>query len=106
MGTSCTIMRTTFVQIEDGAVDVSVSAFRAELSEWLDRARGGQEIVITERGVPIARVVGLGAESALERLTREGVISRPLREPRPTISLDDLVEAKGSVSQYVSKQRR
>jgi hypothetical protein len=31
----------------------------AHLSEWVKRARGGDEDVITDRGVPVARLLGL-----------------------------------------------
>jgi len=87
-------------------VDVTVSRFRAELKDWLERARSGEEVVLTEHGVPIARVVGVRRESALERLTREGVISKPPRSPRPKLTPDDLIEASGLVSTYISEHRR
>ena len=40
-------------------MDVAVTDLRAHLSEWLDRVREGDEVVITDRGVPVARLVGL-----------------------------------------------
>ena len=97
-------MEADFVQ-RGSAVDVTVSRFRAELKAWLERARNGEEVVLTEHGVPIARVVGMKRESALERLTREGVISKPPRGPRPKLTLDDLVEASGPVSTYIREHR-
>ncbi len=87
-------------------MDVPVSRFRAELKDWLERARGGEELVLTDHGVPIARVIGVGKETALERLTRDGVISRPPPGPRPDLSLDDLAEASGLVSTYITEHRR
>jgi prevent-host-death family protein len=35
----------------------TVSDLRAHLSEWLERAREGEEVVVTERGVPVARLL-------------------------------------------------
>jgi prevent-host-death family protein len=88
------------------AVDVAVSELRAHLSEWLERARGGEEIVVTERGVPVARLLGIGAAATLERLTAEGVIGRSERVQRPTASGRPRARARRSVSRIVGEQRR
>jgi prevent-host-death family protein len=48
------------------AMDIAISDLRAHLSEWLERARGGAEIVITDRGVPVARLLGVTTTAALE----------------------------------------
>src|SRR5205085_690138 len=57
-------------------VEVSVSELRAHLSDWLDRARAGGEVVITDRGIPVARLAALDSAGTLERLTAEGVIGK------------------------------
>jgi prevent-host-death family protein len=64
-------------------MDVAITELRANLSIWLDEARNGHEIVITDRGVPVARLLGLSTTGTLERLTAEGVISRPRSAQRP-----------------------
>jgi prevent-host-death family protein len=38
-------------------VNVSITELRAHLSEWLEQARAGEEIIVTDRGVPIARLL-------------------------------------------------
>jgi prevent-host-death family protein len=86
-------------------MDVAVSELRAHLSEWLERARNGQEVVVTERGVPVARILGLTTASALERLTEQGVISRPLRQERPMATGRHRPSARRPVSDIVSEQR-
>jgi prevent-host-death family protein len=63
--------------------EVGVAQFRRELREWLERARSGDEVVITERGRPVARLSGIEVASLLDRLTEEGLISAPPRTPRP-----------------------
>jgi prevent-host-death family protein len=83
------------------AMNVAITDLRAHLSDWLEKARTGEEIVVTDRGIPIARLIGLGNSSTLERLTLEGVISRPVlstkikaagrKRPIPTSSVADLV---------------
>lgn len=87
-------------------MDVAVSALRAHLGDWLDRARTGEEIVVTDRGVPVARLVGLDATTTIEQLTEDGLISRPARSPRPRAADRRRVRARGSVSDLVSAQRR
>lgn len=46
----------------------SVAQLKARLSEYLRQVKGGRELLVTERGVPVARIVPL--ESAERRATR------------------------------------
>ncbi len=56
-----------------------VAELKANLSQYLDQVKRGEEVVITERGAPIARLVRLEGEeeqdARIERLVREGVLS-------------------------------
>lgn len=87
-------------------MDVAVTDLRAHLSEWLDRARAGDEVVITDRGVPVARLLGLTATATLERLTDEGVIGRPASARRPAASGRPRPRPRRPLSDIVSDQRR
>ena len=58
-------------------MDVGVTELRANLSEWLQKVREGEEVTITDRGLPIARLSPIGEAALIERLTREGVLCRP-----------------------------
>ena len=87
-------------------VDVAVSDLRAHLSDWLERAKGGEEVVVTERGVPVARLLGITSASTLERLVAEGVIGRPGRARRTTATGRVRPRPRHSVSELVSEQRR
>lgn len=86
-------------------MDVAVTDLRAHLSEWLDRARAGDEVVITDRGVPVARLLGLDTTANLERLTAEGVIGRP-SAGRPAASGRSRPRPRRPLSEVVSDQRR
>jgi prevent-host-death family protein len=62
-------------------VSVRISELKAALSRYLDRVRSGEEVVVTDRGKPVAKLVPLGAErfqaaGHLEALEREGVVRR------------------------------
>jgi prevent-host-death family protein len=83
-----------------------VTELRAHLSDWLDRARGGSEVVITDRGVPVARLVGLGSTTTLERLTAEGVIGRAAAPRRPVAAGRSRPRPRRPVSDLVSDERR
>jgi len=87
-------------------MDVAVSELRAHLSEWLEQAREGTEVVVTDRGVPVARLLGLDATDTLERLTADGVIARPERAKRPTASGRCRPSSRTNMADLVSEQRR
>ncbi len=56
----------------------AVAELKAQLSRYLSRVKAGEEILVTERGAPVARLVpvGTGAEDHehLRDLERQGLI--------------------------------
>jgi len=86
-------------------MDVAVSELRAHLSQWLERVRDGDEIVITDRGVPVARILGVEATSTLEELTRQGVIGRAARPVRPGATGRIRPRSRRPLADIVSEQR-
>lgn len=88
------------------AMDVPVTELRAHLSEWLDRVRGGDEVVVTDRGVPVARLLGMSATATLQRLAADGVIGRDVPGRRPTATGRPRPASRRPVSDIVSDQRR
>jgi prevent-host-death family protein len=86
-------------------MDVAVSELRAHLGDWLDRARQGEDVVVTDRGVPVVKLVAVAGIDTIERLTREGVIT-PASTPRVSARNMPRVRSRGSVSDLVSEQRR
>jgi prevent-host-death family protein len=88
-------------------MEVPVSELRANLSEWVARARTGDEVLVTERGVAVARLIGITASATVERLVEQGHTSRPAKAgPRPIASGRTRPRAKASISDVVSDQRR
>ena len=52
-----------------------VAKVKARLSEYLARVRAGNEVLITEHGRPVARIVPVSSESEeLAELEREGLV--------------------------------
>ena len=84
-------------------VEVGVRELRENLSHWLDRAAAGDEIVVTERGRPKARLTT--AETGFERLLREGAVTLATKSRTP-IREDDLAPMKGSIAELLGEQRR
>ena len=86
-------------------MDVAISALRAELSSWIERVRDGDEVVITDRGTPVARLVPVTTAALLDQLVEQGVLSKA-RADRPSARAATRVRARGSVADLVSEQRR
>lgn len=84
-------------------MEVGIRELRNNLSRYLDRVRAGEELVITDRGAAMARVVPMPGGRILDRLVAEGVIT-PADEPR-RLHLRR-VAARGTVSDLVVDQRR
>jgi prevent-host-death family protein len=90
----------------------SISETKAKLSALLDRVKAGEEVTITDRGRPVARIVPLVTtevdwDERIERLERQGVLTRP----RKTLDLDrflsrPLPEARESVLEALLEERR
>ena len=65
---------------------VGVAELKAELSAYLKRAKAGEEIVVTDRGTPVAMLVpmprtGGPTEAELEEMYQTGIMTRPKRKP-------------------------
>ena len=87
-------------------MDVAISMLRAELSSWIERAHAGDEVVITDRGIPVARLVPVASAPLLDRLVQEGVLSRPRSLDRPVARSAKRVRPRGPVAELVGEQRR
>lgn len=87
-------------------MDVAVTELRAHLGRWIDAARAGSDIVITDRGTPVARIVALDSTPVIDRLTAQGVISRPTRSTRPVAGAGNRPMPKRPVADIVTEQRR
>jgi prevent-host-death family protein len=82
-----------------------VSNLRAHLSDWLDRVQHGEDVIITERGTPVARIVRISASALLADLEKEGLLAPPSAGTRPRAGQHPRVRAKRPVADLVSSQR-
>jgi prevent-host-death family protein len=84
-------------------MEVGVRELRNHLSRYLHRVRDGDEVVVTDRGRAIARVVPVDVERVLDRLIAEGIVT-PARQRKRNAARP--LKAKGTVSDLVADQRR
>jgi prevent-host-death family protein len=87
-------------------MDATVTELRAHLSEWIDLVRDGNEVVVTDRGTPVARMIGMDATPVIDRLTNEGIISRPAQPTRPIAGAKRRPRPSSPVADIISEQRR
>jgi prevent-host-death family protein len=88
-----------------GPSTVGVRELRDHLSAYLDEVKAGGELVVTERGRPVARLIPAEGGSALERLVAAGIVTPPTRPREPSSSFGR-IHARGDLLRFVLDQRR
>jgi len=85
--------------------EVGIRELKNGLSGYIDRVRDGEEVIVTDRGRPVARLSALDApHDRLAELVAAGVV-RPPSSPQRYLP-KRRIKAKGSVSELVAEQRR
>jgi prevent-host-death family protein len=86
------------------SAEVGIRELRNDLSRFLDEVRAGHELIVTDRGRPVARIVRASGESRLQELVAAGVVTPPL------IEMDarsfGRIRTKGDITEFVFEQRR
>lgn len=85
-------------------VEVGVRELKNRLSHYLERVTTGDEIIVTMRGRPMARITPLGsAENRFDALVAAGIVRPPdhRRWARPA----KRIRSRGPVSDLVADQR-
>lgn len=77
---------------------VNVAELKNQLSKYLSFAKEGEEIVIRDRNLPVAKLVPFSAEEASEEELRL-VAAGKLRLPKTPVTVDELLKIPtGSVA--------
>jgi prevent-host-death family protein len=85
--------------------EVGIRELKNGLSRYIDRVRAGGEVIITDRGRPVARLSALDAASdRLAELVEAGVVRPPTSRHRHRPGRR--ITPKGPVSDLVAEQRR
>ena len=83
-------------------MDVGVRELKSKLSEYLARTAAGEEIIVTDRGNPIARLTPYSTHSAFELGVEEGWIE-PARRKR--LGTAERHRSKASVLDVLDEDR-
>ncbi|WP_084106540.1 type II toxin-antitoxin system Phd/YefM family antitoxin [Demequina sp. NBRC 110056] len=86
-------------------MEISVTELRKGLTQALEAAKDGEAVIITERGVPVARLTGVESADLLTRLEAEGLITPPA-ESRAVPRLPQAEAAKDALSSLLGRMRR
>jgi prevent-host-death family protein len=84
-------------------MEVGIRELRNHLGDYLERVREGDEVVVTDRGTAVARIVPITGGRALDRLIAEGVVTPAARSTR---SRPARVRTERPISDLVAEQRR
>lgn len=87
-------------------MDVAVTELRAQLRRWIERARQGEEIIVTEHGAPVVRLTAVTSMTKLDQLRRRGVIGQATSTSRPAAAGRSRPRPRHSVADQVSVDRR
>jgi prevent-host-death family protein len=93
------------VTVATSRVEVGIRDLKNNLSRYLDRVQAGGEVIVTDRGRPVARLSSL--DRPTDRLA-DLIASGAVRPPKSTTRHRPArrIKAKGSVSELVADQRR
>jgi prevent-host-death family protein len=80
---------------------VGIRELRDRLKHYVAAARSGEDVIITDRGHPVARLVALHEERPVDRLIRAG-LAIPPRRPKGDVDWTP-VASKGSVSDLIER---
>ena len=84
--------------------EVGIAELRRELKAWLDRVRSGDEVIVTDRGRPVARFSPIDVPSRFDTLISRGVVSPPTR-PRTAATSRPRISTPEPVSDLVIEER-
>lgn len=87
-------------------MNVTVSTLRAELWPGSSAPATAREVIVTDRGTPVARLLAVDTAPLIDELTRNNVLSPPRSADRPVARGAIRVRAAGPVADLVSDQRR
>lgn len=72
-------------------MDVSITALRSNLADYVEQVRNGNELIVVQHGAPVARLSAIGSVDAIERLTKDGTIRRPTNPIKVTATGRDRI---------------
>jgi prevent-host-death family protein len=88
-------------------ISAGIAQLKARLSEYLARVQAGEEVVVTDRGRPVAKLVpARDADEHLRELERRGLIRIGTGKLPPGFLDEPLPESSASVLEALLEERR
>lgn len=84
-------------------MEIGIRELRADLSRLVKRVHAGEELVVTDHGKPVARLVPMDGERKIDRLIREGLVIPAPNRGRRTVPKP--IEGAGPLSDLVIEDR-
>lgn len=105
------LMRSDLCDYNSHMKRASVSELKASLSAYLVGVKKGEEVLVTERGRPIARLIPARsadrASERMERLIRAGIVRAPLQKlPADLLKASPVADPEGKTLQGLIEERR
>ena len=85
--------------------EVGIRELRDHLSQFIEQVKAGDEIVVTDRGRAVARLVPVNGERPIDRLIREGRIT-PAKRPKQRLPKPIKTQTGSTVSDLLINDRR
>ena len=86
-------------------MEISITELRKDVNAALAAVKAGDSVVVTERGVPIARIGAIDGSDLLSSLVEDGLVTVPA-EDRAVPRLPQAEAAKDALSSLLGRLRR
>lgn len=86
-------------------MEATVTELKASLMTYVDSVKAGEDVIVTNKGVPVARLTGVGSDDLLASLVRDGLIT-PAAGDRAVPRLPQAEAAKDALSSLLGRLRR
>lgn len=94
------------MEVATSRSEVGIRDLKNGLSSYIDRVRNGEEVIVTDRGRPVARLSSLeAAHDHLAELIAAGIVRAPTSSKGRHVPTQR-IKSKGTVSDLVVEQRR
>jgi len=86
-------------------MEVTFADFKGALMEHVNTAKAGEDVIVTHKGVPVARLTGVNSSDLLTSLVEDGLITLPASD-RAVPRLPQAEAAKDALSSLLGRLRR